>query len=267
MFLQRVLYVANEVVPFLGSNALAANCVRKLLEAMQNKQIDVRVMVPKFGTINDRMHRLHEVIRLSTSTAVIDGIDYSITVKVGTIPNTRLQVYFIGNDCLFGNKNIYATDDFMDDNELRMIFFAISVIKTIKKLEWEADIVHCHDWMTSLIPLLWKKLHPAHPLFSKAKLITTIYNNEFTHCFPRLREKLITLGILEEEIACLTTGKWGNILQLMLHHTDLIFRGEDFYSIELEEVVKKRTLPLIQNDIQYSENFFSIYKKLITPLP
>lgn len=62
MSLQRILYVSSEISPFLETS-LASKCVRKLPEAMQSKQIYVRIVVPKFGTINDRMNRLHEVLR------------------------------------------------------------------------------------------------------------------------------------------------------------------------------------------------------------
>lgn len=267
MPLQRILYIASEIAPFLETS-LVANCVRKLPEAMQNKQIDVRIIVPKFGTINDRMNRLHEVLRLSGSSVSINEIKHSISVKVSTIPNTRLQVYFIDNNDLFGNRRaVFANghNNFFEDNDVRMIFFCIGVMETLQKLEWEADIVHCHDWITSLIPIFWKKLYKSNPLFKKAKLISTIYNNTFSHHFPLLAEKIEKIGIAHEDATLLAPGNFRNIIQLAAYHSDLALRGEELDATEFEDLFKEKNLLLVKNDDAYNENYFTLYTNLVRP--
>lgn len=264
--LQRILYVASEIAPFLETS-LVANCVRKLPEAMQSRQIDVRIMVPKFGTINDRMNRLHEVLRLSGSIVSINDIDHSISIKVSTIPSTRLQVYFVDNNHLFSSRRSVFEDqnnNFYEDNDLRMIFFCTGVMETLKKLEWEADIVHCHDWITSLIPIFWKKLYQDHPLFRKAKLVFTIYNNSFSHQFPFLAEKVAKLGIAKEDAVWLTPGGFRNIVQLAMQHSDLVLRGETLDAIEFEGLFKEKELPWVENDEQYNDGYFELYKNLLS---
>ena len=265
--LQRILYVASEISPFLETS-LVSNCVRKLPEAMQSKQIDVRIVVPKFGTINDRMNRLHEVLRLSGSIVSINDVDHSISVKVSTIPSTRLQVYFVDNNDLFGSRRAVFEDqnnNFFEDNDLRMIFFCTGVIETLKKLEWEADIVHCHDWITALIPIFWRKLYHDHPLFTKAKLIFTVYNNTFSHHFPCLAEKLAKVGIGQEDAPWLTPGGFRDIIQLAMHYSDLVLRGEPLDAVEFEDLFKEKELPWVQNDEQYNEGYFAVYKSLLSP--
>ncbi|WP_419241093.1 glycogen/starch synthase [Cardinium endosymbiont of Nabis limbatus] len=264
--LQRILYVASEISPFLETS-LVSDCVRKLPEAMQTKQIDVRIIVPKFGTINDRMNRLHEVLRLSGSSLSINDVDHSISVKVSTIPSTRLQVYFVDNNDLFGSRRSVFEDhnnNFFEDNDLRMIFFCTGVIETLKKLEWEADIVHCHDWITALIPIFWKKLYRGHPLFTKAKLVFTVYNNTFSHNFPFLAEKLAKVGISEEDALWLTRGGFRNIIELAMHYSDLVLRGETLDAIEFEDLFNEKELPWVQNDDQYNEEHFAVYKSLLS---
>ncbi|MGI2257424.1 glycogen/starch synthase [Candidatus Cardinium hertigii] len=268
MSLQRILYVASEIAPFLETS-LVSNCVRKLPEAMQSKQIDVRIVVPKFGIINDRMNRLHEVLRLSGSIVSVNDVDHSISVKVSTIPNTRLQVYFVDNNNLFGSRRSVFKDqnnNFFEDNDLRMIFFCMGVMETLKKLEWEADIVHCHDWITALIPVFWKKLYQDHPLFTKAKLIFTIYNNTFSHHFPFLAERIEKMGIAREDAVSLTLGGFRNIIQFAMEYSDLVLRGETLDAVEFEYLFKKNELPWVQNDDQYNEGYFAVYKSLLLPV-
>ncbi|WP_342265241.1 glycogen/starch synthase [Cardinium endosymbiont of Philonthus spinipes] len=266
MSLQRILYVASEISPFLETS-LVSNCVRKLPEAMQSKQIDVRIVVPKFGTINDRMNRLHEVLRLSGSIVSINDADHSISVKVSTIPSTRLQVYFVDNDDLFGRRRSVFEDhnnNFFEDNDLRMIFFCTGVMETLKKLEWEADIVHCHDWITGLIPIFWRKLYQDHPLFRKAKLVFTIYNNAFSHHFPCLAEKIVKAGIAQEDVVWLTPGGFRNIIQLAMDHSDLVLRGEPLDAVEFEDLFKENELPWVENDDQYHEGYWAVYNRLLS---
>lgn len=266
MSLQRILYVASEISPFLETS-LVSNCVRKLPEAMQSKQIDVRILVPKFGTINDRINRLHEVLRLSGSIISINDADHSMSVKVSTIPSTRLQVYFVDNDDLFGRRRSVFEDqnhNFFEDNDLRMIFFCTGVMETLKKLEWEADIVHCHDWITGLIPIFWKKLYQDHLLFRKAKLVFTIYNNTFSHHFPCLAEKVAKAGIAQEDVVWLTPGGFRNIIQLAMHYSDLVLRGEPLDAVEFEDLFKENELPWVENDDQYHEAYLAVYNRLLS---
>ncbi|HWA33534.1 MAG TPA: glycogen/starch synthase, partial [Cyclobacteriaceae bacterium] len=60
----RILYVASEINPFLQTSEVA-EFVRKLPQAMQEKGMEIRILVPRFGLINERKNRLHEVVRLS----------------------------------------------------------------------------------------------------------------------------------------------------------------------------------------------------------
>ena len=55
--------------------------------------------------------------------------------------------------------------------------------KTVRKLGWAPDIVHCNDWITSFIPLYLKTTYKNDPLFKNTKAVFTIYNNAFSHKF------------------------------------------------------------------------------------
>ena len=134
----------------------------------------------KYGLINERRHQLHEVIRLSGMNLIIDDLDMPLIIKVASIPKERMQVYFIDNDEYFKNRLLDSDKKkkLYDDNDERAIFFAKGVVETIKKLNWTPDIIHVHGWIASLMPLYLKQYYKDEPLFSKSKVVTSIYDNE-----------------------------------------------------------------------------------------
>ncbi|MEZ4932366.1 MAG: glycogen/starch synthase [Saprospiraceae bacterium] len=60
--------------------------VRRLPEYAQSNQMEIRVLMPKYGTINERRHRLHEVVRLSGMNIIVDDDDFPLIIKVASCP-------------------------------------------------------------------------------------------------------------------------------------------------------------------------------------
>src|SRR5690606_19267140 len=171
----RILYVASEINPFLQTSQVA-EFVRKLPQAMQERGMEIRIFVPRFGLINERKNRLHEVVRLSGINIAVGDEEKPLVIKVASIPNAKMQVYFIDNEDYFQRKSIFFDNEnnFYEDNDERAIFFCKGVIETIRKLGWSPDIVHCNDWMTSLIPMYLKTKYKADPIFKKTKIVFTV---------------------------------------------------------------------------------------------
>ena len=136
----RILYVASEINPFLKTSGVA-EFVRKLPQAMQEKGMEIRILVPRFGTINERKNRLHEVVRLSGINISIGDDEKPLIIKVASIPNAKLQVYFIDNEDYFKRKATLTDEEgnLFPDNDERAIFFAKGVIETVKKLNWKTS--------------------------------------------------------------------------------------------------------------------------------
>ena len=118
----KILYIAQEIMPYVPESEISAIC-RKLPQAVQEKQKDVRLFMPKFGSINERRNQLHEVIRLSGQNIAIDDTDHPLIIKVASVPAARMQVYFIDNEDLFTRKGITADADGneFEDNDERAI--------------------------------------------------------------------------------------------------------------------------------------------------
>lgn len=178
---KRILFIANEMSPYLELTEFS-EIVNKLAIKANDNGYEVRCIMPRFGVINERRHRLHEVVRLSGINVTVDNDDYPLQIKVASLPNARLQVYFLDNEDLFKRKYIYhdEQENWFDDNGLRSVFFCKGALETVKKFGWPPDIIHCSGWMTGLVPLFLKTAYKKEPVFAHSKLIYTIGNNTFT---------------------------------------------------------------------------------------
>src|ERR1700743_1545383 len=102
----RILYVASEMNPFLQYSEVA-DFVRRLPQAMQERGMEIRILVPRFGLINERKNRLHEVVMLSGINIAVGEEEKPLIIKVASIPNAKLQVYFIENEDYFQRKFVF----------------------------------------------------------------------------------------------------------------------------------------------------------------
>lgn len=178
---KRILFIATEMSPYLELTEFA-EIVNKLAIKSNDSGLEVRCIMPRFGVINERRHRLHEVVRLSGINVSVDNDDYPLQIKVASLPNARLQVYFLDNEDFFKRKQIFTedNDEWFEDNGLRTIFFCKGALETVKKFGWPPDVIHCSGWMTGLVPMYLKTAYKKEPVFSQSKVIYTIGSNTFT---------------------------------------------------------------------------------------
>lgn len=177
---KRILFIANEMSPYLELTEFS-EVVNKLAIKSNDSGLEVRCIMPRFGAINERRHRLHEVVRLSGINISVDNEDFPLQIKVASLPNARLQVYFLDNEDLFKRKYVFTndSDEWYDDNGLRTVFFCKGALETVKKFGWPPDIIHCSGWMTGLIPMYLKTVYKKEPVFSHSKVVYTIGPSTF----------------------------------------------------------------------------------------
>ena len=70
---KRILFIANEMSPYVELTEFA-EIINKLAVKSNDSGMEVRCIMPRFGIINERRHRLHEVVRLSGINVSIDGM-------------------------------------------------------------------------------------------------------------------------------------------------------------------------------------------------
>ena len=229
---KKVLFISQEMTPYLATGRTISEVSRSLPQAVMDNGYEIRNFMPRFGCINERRHQLHEVIRLSGMNIVVNDMDQPLIIKVASIPSARTQVYFIDNEEYFKRK--HATQDdkgkCFSDNDERAIFFARGVFETVKKLGWSPDIIHCHGWMASLVPVYLKNLYHEDPLFQHTKVVQSLYSN-FSH-------KVLAENMKPEQFKPDGTD-YEAIIKESLRYTDAVVSGLEPISKSLLEAVDK----------------------------
>jgi starch synthase len=224
---KKVLFISQEIYPYLQESEISL-ISRHLPQKIQEDYKDVRIFMPKFGVINERRHQLHEVIRLSRMNLIVDDFDHQLIIKVASIQQARMQVYFIDNEDYFPKKKHFHDENgkFFENNDERMIFFCKGVIETVRKLGWAPDAIHCHGWMSALVPLYIKKLYKEDPLFVNVKVIYSAYDAGFKGELSNdISEKLLFENALEEsDISRLKKPTFVSLNKMAIDYSDAIVK-------------------------------------------
>lgn len=259
---KRVLIIANELSPYTEFTDFA-QILNKLAIKTFDSGIEVRVIMPRFGVINERRHRLHEVVRLSGINVIVDKDDYPLMIKVASLPNARLQVYFMDNEDYFKRKSVFRDDqdNFHDDNGERMVFFCKSALETIKKFGWPPHVIHCHGWMTSLIPMYLKTTYKKEPVFNYSKVIYTAQAEQFSEKFhPNFaRKALISTEIKDTDFEPFKEGTNFGLTVGGSRFADVVVMGSEAFEDNI-------TKEILQNNLNKVISYEPGWKEDITPL-
>jgi len=264
---KRILYVSQEIVPYTGETQMG-EIVSDLAQSAQENDKDIRMFLPRFGTINERRHQLHEVIRLSGMNLIIDDFDHQLIIKVASIQKLRMQVYFIDNEEFFPRKQMFHDLDgnFMNNNDERMIFYCKGVIETVRKLGWKPDIIHCGGWFSSLVPMYIKKLYYDDPLFENVKVIYSVFNNSFKGVLSNdLPEKLLFENLNASDVASVKKSNILNLHKFAILHSDAIIQSSPRINQKLKEYIKLLDKPFMDypGDEDYRSKYQDFYDNFI----
>ena len=227
---KKVLFINSEMAPFLPDSQIVTIC-RNLPQGIQERKKEIRSFMPKYGCINERRNQLHEVIRLSGMNIIISDVDRPLIIKVASISSARLQVYFLDNDDYFRRKQTDRDDEgrFFADNDERAIFFARGILETVKKLRWAPDIIHCHGWISQLVPLYLKRCYKDDPIFTDSKVVLSLYGDALDESFnPKFRKKIIAGGVSEDDLKTFAAPDGINLAKTAIAYSDaVIFASQE----------------------------------------
>ena len=237
---------------------------------MQERGMEIRILIPRFGLINERKNRLHEVVRLSGINIAVGDDEKPLVIKVASVPSAKLQVYFIDNEDYFQRKSVFfdKENNFFDDNDERAIFFCKGVLETVKKLGWSPDVVHCNDWMTSLIPLYLKTTYKNDPMFKDTKSVFSVYNNAFQYKFTEdLLSKVKMLDIEDEMLANLRSLDFEGFIKIGVEYADMVVKANEDFSEELNNFLNEhfgtKKIDIKDEDSDYPDTYYNLYHDLV----
>ncbi len=177
----KVLIVSSEIVPFAKTGGLA-DVVGSLPRELRGLGVEVKLAMPKYSAVKDITERILEPVKIAIGEKS-ETADFS----VANLPETEIEVYFIGNESYFGREELYRDKDTGEDyadNDERFIFFSRAIFSLIENLGWIPDVIHCNDWQTGLIPAYIKTLYRENPLFRGIATLYTIHNMAYQGNFP-----------------------------------------------------------------------------------
>jgi starch synthase len=271
---KKILFVTSEVFPYMPESTLSL-IGRYLPQNIQENGREIRVFMPKYGIINERRNQLHEVIRLSGMNITIKSTDLPLTIKVSSISQARMQVYFIENEDYFKRKAVYFNEkgEFFKDNDERAMFFALGVLETVKRLRWKPDLVHCHGWITHFLPLFLKKTYSADPIFAETKIVLSLYNDYLDNTFsPDSPQKLLDCdlkGISGKDTEVYKPANGINLAKLAIRYADGVIAGVPKIDPRVSSYVEELKLPFLpycevnENDKAYVEHYNSFYDRFL----
>ena len=263
----KVLFISQEITPYLPESKMSL-IGRNLPQGIQERGKEIRTFMPKYGSINERRNQLHEVIRLSGMNLIINDTDHPLIIKVASIQAARMQVYFIDNEDYFQRKHLLKDENGkpFEDNDERTIFFARGVLETVKKLRWAPDIIHCHGWFTSLVPLYIKKAYNEDPLFANSKIVYSVYDNDFDKPLKKeFKNKLLFENISDKDVEIIKDPNYVNLSKLAIEMSDATIIGSETINPEILSFIKNSDKPHLdfKTEEEYIDAYSNFYDKIL----
>ena len=255
---KKILIIADQISPFVAQSPMADYC-RQLPQSIQELGNDIRTFMPKWGNINERRNQLHEVIRLSGMNLIIDDTDHPLIIKVASLQSARIQVYFIDNEDYFHKEGIEY-----QDNDERTIFFARGVLETVKKLRCNPDIIHCHGWLSALIPLYVKTAYREEPAFRESKIVYSLYDQAFKQDFhDKYPEILLTKDMTATDAGSFQTPiDYNSVMKKAIEFSDGIICNSPSVDSSLPAFAKEKGIKVLDGDASSAQTINDFYSTI-----
>ena len=257
-----IVFVASEGVPFSKTGGLA-DVIAALPKALTASGHDVVVLLPRYrvtkpGPVLPSIKSLTLPITFGGAAggfkfaAVQDGEDAG-----------DVRHYLIDCPEFFDRPGLYGEDgqDYPDNAE-RFAAFSLAALELMKRSATPPDVIHCHDWQASLVPVYLRTLYQRDPFFVRSSVLLTVHNLGYQGVFPP--DVLPRLGIDRRLMTMDGLEFWGkvNLLKGGLFYSDFLNTVSPTYAREiqtkefghgLEGVLQKRSRRLtgIMNGADY----------------
>lgn len=253
----KLLFAASECIPFVKTGGLA-DVVGALPKYINKEEFDIRIIVPKYQIIPDKYKEkmtmiAHFDMNLGWRNQYVGIMEYK---------ENGITYYFIDNEFYFNGHAPYG--NIYEDIE-KFAYFSKAVLSSLQILDFKADIIHCHDWQTGLIPIYLKEEFKKNEFYSNIMTIMTIHNLKFQGVWDLKTVKDIT-GLPEYLFTADKLEAYGNANYLKggIAYADLITTVSNTYVNEiktsffgegLDDLLRARDNSLIGiiNGIDYDE--------------
>ncbi len=224
----KILFCSSEVVPFAKTGGLA-DVAGALPLALEELGLEVAVVMPKYKSIQAEKFNIKKIS------------EDIYSAKIGK----NICVYFLENKKFFDRDGLYGdkAGDYPDNLE-RFSYFSLRTLELMKEINFsaaggsasggKADIIHCNDWQTSLIPVYLKTIYKDKPFFKDMKTVLTVHNLAYQGLFDKKEYPELGLDWEYFTIDSLEFYDKINILKGGLALSDIITTVSETYSREIQ---------------------------------
>jgi len=176
------LYGLSTHINAFSPDTLTGEFFRSVSKVFNENKIDIRLFMPKYGSISDRKFILREVIRLKEIPVEMNGETITASVKSAFIPETKVQTYFVVYPPFFKKLTAPFTVAFEPDtyeqfNE-SMLLYNLSGMYTLEYLYWKPDIIFAANWYSALAPILLKGRFASNDWYSSSRAALVLSSDE-----------------------------------------------------------------------------------------
>jgi len=233
----KVLFVAAELTPLAKVGGLG-DVIGALPKALAKLGIDIRIVIPKYGIIDEKKFSLKKVAE--NATISFNQTEEKITIWETPLPGSTVPIYLIDNSQYLGQNGVYFEKDASSGGSSRecqrFSFFTKASLEIFPHLDWWPDIIHHHDWHVGMLPVLLRVKAQKDSRYKKIKSILSIHNLAYQGQYNH-QEALSFLNLKESYFPTLKfkigENKDINFLQQSILNTDIIITVSPNYADEI----------------------------------
>ena len=238
-----VAFIGSECHPFVKTGGLG-DVMYALPRELVRLNCDVRVILPRYACIPQKYQ----------DKMVYRGEFYMDLGRTGREYYVGIMEYicdgvvydFIDNQDFFSWGKPYTN---LVDDIPKYCFFSKAALAALNYMDWIPDIIHCHDWQASLVPVYLRTLFKDSPV-GRAKSVITIHNLRFQGIYniptiqywSGLPDEVFGMGALQQDYVN------ANMLKGGLAYADRITTVSGTYAWEIQTSEYGETL---ENHLRY----------------
>jgi starch synthase len=220
----KILFLSAEAAPFAKVGGLA-DVAGSLPKAIKRLGHDVRLMMPRYGTISSEKFELEQIgdpFRLPV------GAGKESVQLIRSVLGEDVPVYLLWNEHYFTSREkVYG----FEDDAQRFAVFGWGVLESLKRLGWKPDLIHANDWHTGAVPTWLDVTGWRDPFYRDIATLFTIHNLVYQGITGRLILRFAQM----DEVEHLTVEPPGDVNWMAqgIAHSDIVNTVSERYAQEI----------------------------------
>ena len=167
-----IAFIGSECYPFVKTGGLG-DVMYSLPKALVRRNCDVKVILPRYKCIPQKYQEKMVYRGSFYMDLTSDGKQYYVGIMEYVWDGVVYD--FIDNEEFFGGDKPYTN---LIDDIPKYCYFSKAALAALNYMNWQPNIIHCHDWQAGLVPVFLRTFFQDTPI-GNAKTMITIHNLRF----------------------------------------------------------------------------------------